>query len=150
MKAKTLALLLMAGSLLAFRVALAATMPVQTAGDIRYVSGGIGSDEVAAIKEQAGEFSLVLEFAERAGKRERYIADVNVDISGARGAPVLNVRTDGPFLLVDLPAGSYKVSATYKGITQSRIIQVGNGTAHAGWSWEAVGAEDEPVRAPDE
>lgn len=150
MKAKTLALLLMAGSLLAFGVALAATMPVQTAGDIRYVSGGIGSDEVAAIKEQAGDFSLVLEFAERAGKRERYIADVNVDISGARGAPVLNVRTDGPFLLVDLPAGSYKVSATYKGITQSRIIQVGNGTAHAGWSWEAVGAEDEPVRAPDE
>ncbi len=150
MKVKTLLLMLMAGSLLAFGSALAAAMPVQTAGDIRYVSGGIGSDEVAAIKEQAGNYSLVLEFAERAGKRERYIADVDVDISGARGAPVLSVRTDGPFLLVDLPAGSYKVSATYKGNTQSRVIQVGSGTTHAGWSWEAVGAEDEPVRAADE
>lgn len=150
MRAKIVVLMLMAGILLAFRIGTAAAVPVQTAGDVRYVSGGIGSDEVAAIKAQAGSYALVLEFAERAGKRERYIADVDVEISGARGAPVLSVRTDGPFLLVDLPAGSYTVSATYKGNTQTRVIQVGSGTTRSGWSWAAAGAEDEPVRAPDE
>lgn len=130
--------------------ALAASLPVRTQGEVSYVTGGLGSEEVQAIESVIGNYPLVLEFAESTGKRNRYISGVEVTITDRQGAQVLAVRTDGPFLLVNLPAGSYQVSATYKGDTKSQTFTVGSRTLRSAWVWPVTEPTDEPTRAPDE
>ena len=76
---------------------------------IAYVSGGIGEDEVAAMNKMAAQYSLRVMVAAPSGE---YLSDVDVSIASAAGKPVFSARTDGPILLVRLPAGHYRVSAT--------------------------------------
>ena len=53
-------------------------------------------------------------------------------IHDGQGKPVLRATSEGPYMLVKLPAGDYKVSATYKGQTQERQVAVkGAGAARA-------------------
>ncbi|RQS76971.1 carboxypeptidase regulatory-like domain-containing protein [Burkholderia sp. Bp8963] len=99
--------------------------PPDHAGQVTYLSGGIGSDQSAAIKEQMRDYPLVLEFAGRAGSGDNdYLADIPVNVTDAHGNQVLSTVTQGPFLLATLPDGRYSVTATYNGQTQRRNVQV--------------------------
>ena len=50
---------------------------------------------------------------------------------------MLRATSEGPYMLVKLPAGDYKVSATYKGQTQERQVAVkGAGAARAVFEWK--------------
>lgn len=80
-------------------------------GDIRYVSGGVGSDEAAAMRALRGQFPLSLSFAERSGNRNAFVASVYVTLARADGTPLLCVITSGPYLFFDLPPGTYRVTA---------------------------------------
>ncbi|RST50307.1 carboxypeptidase regulatory-like domain-containing protein [Variovorax sp. DXTD-1] len=92
-------------------------------GAVRYVCGGIGSDESNAMRAAMKEHPLALLFARSDGA---YLADVQVDIKGAAGAPSLALRASGPVCLVDLPAGRYTVdAATAGGSVQSQSVTVG-------------------------
>lgn len=116
--------------------AYAALPPTQHQGSVEYVSGGIGSDESASFKEAAGQFPLALTFASNGEGNAAYVADVQVVIRDSHDANVLNATSQGPFFLARLPAGDYKVYATYKGKTQSRSVQVHDkGTARAVFEW---------------
>ncbi|PCE33234.1 carboxypeptidase-like regulatory domain-containing protein [Burkholderia ubonensis] len=99
--------------------------PPNHEGPVAYVSGGIGSDQSAALKQQMRDYSLVLEFAGRtvSGNND-YLADIPVNVTDAHGHQVLSTVTEGPFLLAALPAGRYSVTATYNGQTQRRSVQV--------------------------
>lgn len=111
--------------------------PVQHQGSVEYVSGGIGSDESASFKQAADQFPLALTFASNLGGNAAYVADVQVVIRDSHDANVLNATSQGPYFLVRLPAGDYKVFATYKGKTQSRSVQVHDkGTARAVFEWK--------------
>lgn len=126
------ALLLTAGSALAAEV----LPPERQAGTISYRSGGVGQDESAAMKAAAARYPLALTFTARIGRRDAYIAGVKVHIAAADGGTVLEVTSDGPFLLVDLPAGSYKVTAENDGVARSRNVQIKAGAHSAmvfGW-----------------
>ena len=48
-----------------------------------------------------------------------------VEIRDSRGTPVLQTRTDGPFLLVRLPSGSYNVDVEWNGAHKRKTIEVG-------------------------
>ena len=80
---------------------------------MQYVSGGIGLDESEALKAAAKDYPLALTFAAQVGGKADYVADVTVAIHDGQGKPVLRATSEGPYMLVKLPAGDYKVSATY-------------------------------------
>jgi hypothetical protein len=102
--------------------------PQTTAGGIRWVSGGIGFAESHELKKIENEYNLRLLFAVR-GTGE-YLADVVVIIQDHQGQPVLEATAFGPRLLAQVPAGTYTVTATVGGETESRRITVPhNGSA---------------------
>ncbi|MDF2861527.1 carboxypeptidase-like regulatory domain-containing protein [Achromobacter mucicolens] len=111
--------------------------PVQHQGTVEYVSGGIGIDESEAMKAASSSYPLALTFAAQRGGKADYVADVTVAIRDAQGKAVLQTTSQGPYMLVKLPAGSYKISATYDGQAQDREVTVqGTGTARAMFEWK--------------
>ena len=111
--------------------------PVQQQGSVQYVSGGIGLDESEAMKAAAKDYPLALTFAAQRDGKADYVANVAVTISDAQGKAVLQATAEGPYMLVKLPAGSYKISATYDGQAQDREVTVqGTGTARAMFEWK--------------
>ncbi|MGN6319474.1 carboxypeptidase-like regulatory domain-containing protein [Trinickia sp.] len=94
---------------------------------IEYVSGGIGEEQVAAMRQMASHYSLNVMVAGRGGE---YLSDVDVTIASATGKNVFTARTDGPYLLVRLPAGRYRVTAQSGQASQTRQVTVpAHGTA---------------------
>lgn len=135
---------LMAATLAAGCMALAAgpvaaqtahTLPaVQHQGSVQYLTGGVGYDESQAIKAASHDYPLALTFAATQGGA--YLASVTVRIADAQDKTVLNATSDGPYLLVKLPAGRYKVSATFDGKPQTRHVTVSSGsTARETFTW---------------
>jgi len=100
---------------------------------VSFVSGGIGSDESKALRREAPNWPLSLEFI---GPTASYLADVHVKVARAGGETVLDTVSAGPFMLVKLPPGTYKVSAQYKDRPQSKDVQVKGHGAHAAFKWE--------------
>ena len=96
---------------------------VQTQGDVRYLSGGIGVDQRQTITEIAAreKMNLKFVFAQRDGA---FLSAVNVTITDASQAVRLQVRTDGPWLFVKLPAGDYSFRAEHSGTTRSGSVTV--------------------------
>jgi hypothetical protein len=94
-------------------------------GTVSYVTGGIGSDEAQAMRAAAADYPLTLELAAAAGARDEYISGAEVSIRDGRGASVLEARTDGPFLLARLPAGSYTVDVDWNGVHKTKSVDVG-------------------------
>lgn len=100
----------------------AALPEAQSQNGIRYVCGGVGSDSAANLTQAAREHNLVLTFATKEGD---YLADVNVNISDARGRPLLAATCDGPIMLVDVPKGGlYRVVAEVDGKQESGKVQI--------------------------
>ncbi len=88
---------------------------------VEYLSGGIGEDQVAAMRQLASQYSLSVMVAAKSGA---YLSDVDVSIASAKGKNVLSVRTDGPYLLVRLPAGRYRVTVQSGQANQTRDVTV--------------------------
>jgi hypothetical protein len=112
---------------------LSAPLAAQTARTTRegvpYVTGGIGSDERAAMDAMAGAYTLKLEFA-RADRA--YLGDVPVAIRG----PVATQLTAGPILLLRLPPGRYAVTATARGASRTQSVVVGKtGLSRLAFLW---------------
>lgn len=99
-----------------------------TLDDVSYLCGGVGEEEITYMKQEAGDYDLMLTFATRKGA---YLADVDVDIKDARGNTVLQMACDSPILLVDFPrGGAYKVRAETAGYTLNRTVRVAGGRQH--------------------
>jgi hypothetical protein len=73
---------------------------------VKTKSTGVGTDERAAARDG---YAVRFEFAEVAGP---YLANVAVVITDAGGGKVVEVVSDGPWLLADLGPGQYRVVAT--------------------------------------
>jgi hypothetical protein len=85
----------------------------ETQNGIAFVSGGVGDgslDEIQSVKHQ---YNLHLLFAIQGSGQ--YLADVNVTIKDAQGNIVIAAVSDGPFFLVKLPPGKYRISAEVDG-----------------------------------
>lgn len=98
--------------------------PTQVQGDISYLSGGIGKSEAAAIKHAATRYPLQLEFLLKAKPKDEYLADVKVQIKDAHDKVVLDATAGGPFLLAQMPAGKYTVSAERDGNIEHRQVEI--------------------------
>lgn len=111
--------------------------PVQHAGNVSYVSGGVGLDESQALKQAMPGYPLVLEFAGRTSYGNEYLASVPVSIVDAHGKTVLETSAQGPFLLVSLPGGHYTIAASYGDKTEKRSVSVSaDGHAREFFLWQ--------------
>ncbi|ACR30028.1 carboxypeptidase regulatory-like domain-containing protein [Burkholderia glumae] len=108
---------------------------VQQQGSVGYVSGGVGLDESTAFQRAEHHWPLSLRFTGQGGE---FLAGVHVSIVGHGGDEVLKADTRGPYMLVRLAPGSYKVSASYNGKTETRSVSVpAKGGAKVAFSWNA-------------
>lgn len=98
------------------------------------VSGGVGDEERDKIESQVGAYSMRLVLSARNG--HYIVAD---DVSVRRGgAEVLHINDAGPLVYAQIPPGQYTVTAVYKGVTQTRTVNVGArpGDVHLTWPTE--------------
>ena len=94
----------------------------QTPGGISYVSGGVGDESIDRLNSMAGEFNLKLVLAMKSGE---YLSDVRVVIVDAKGKTILDTTSEGPWLLTRLPAGNYRIVASFAGKAERRQVAVG-------------------------
>ncbi len=114
---------------------------VHHSGDISFCSGGIGIDEVRTMKALTANYPLALTFISRIDNHDTYTAPDQVVIVKADGSPVLDIKPDGPMLLIDLPAGKYRITAgsaaqsaeqsvqLVKGAHRQLVFKIANGEA---------------------
>lgn len=124
--AGTLAMLMAASLLAGPAGAQTSDLPaIHKSGEIEYLSGGVGSSELAAVRKAAPQWPVILEFA---AKDETgvaaYVSNVKVTIRDADRHPVLTATANGPFMLMRLKPGSYTVEATQDGNTLSKPLKL--------------------------
>ena len=90
---------------------------------VRYLSGGADETARTAMRRDAEQFSLRLQFS--AGEEGRYVADVQVAVRDTDGEPVLDLPYAGPLLFLDLPTGHYVVHARLGDAVHTRTVAVG-------------------------
>lgn len=116
--------LLRGGMLLAAVLALpvgAQPLPaVNTAATANYISGGVGDEELEALAGVVRQYSLKLVFAEGGS----FLSDVAVLIEDARGQPVIEAVSDGPWFLARLKPGRYRLKAAALGVEKSRPFSI--------------------------
>lgn len=96
----------------------------QTYGSTRFLTGGIGQEEVQAMREAASRYPLAMTFTIGTGQ---YLSDVKVTIRGRGGETILSAVSGGPMMLVDLPPGQYTVEAAAEGKTLTRKVGISKG-----------------------
>lgn len=88
----------------------------------RWISGGVGSESRAELDAASHDYSLKIVFAVK--EHEAYLSDVPFVIRDGGGTTVAEGVSEGPWLYVDLPAGSYEVEATAEGETMKQDVSV--------------------------
>ena len=109
---------------------------IQTAGNVTYVSGGVGTESIDRLNGLAADFNLKLVFALTSGE---YVSGTRVVIADAIGRTLLEATAEGPWFLARLPNGNYQVVATLADKALNRQISVGPGkirTVDFRWSSE--------------
>ena len=99
-------------------------------GGVAFLTGGIGKDEAKAFESAEKRFPLALEFVDRVGKHDEFLAGTKVEVKDPHGKTVLSTVADGPFLLARLPSGRYAVAATYDSKTMTRHVVVDGKAGH--------------------
>jgi hypothetical protein len=96
--------------------------PAQSVAGVKYVQGGFGKDESAAMLKAASQYPLSLVFS--GGKANNYVGDVDIRVRDAAGKTVLQTNAEGPIVLIDLPAGKYVIDAEYRDKTLTQRIDL--------------------------
>jgi len=108
---------------------------VQTAGDVAYVSGGVGTESIDRLNVLAADFNLKLVFALTSGE---YVSGAKVAITDANGKTLLEATSDGPWFLARLPRGNYQIVATLADKSLKRHVAVDPGkTRTVDFRWVA-------------
>jgi hypothetical protein len=96
-------------------------------GRISYITGGIGEDEAAALKQAAATYPLEMLFVQKGQPKDEFLADIRVSIRNRSGASMLETTADGPFLLARLPDGKYNIEAEYRGELKHQTVDIRSG-----------------------
>lgn len=107
--------------------------PVRTRDGVRYACTGVGAD--SRHDPRWPGFSAKLVFAAGNGG---YLSQVATRIADGQGRAVLDVQDCGPWLLVDLPAGRYRVVATARDSQGRSSESISGLTVGGGGQAEAV------------
>jgi hypothetical protein len=86
------------------------SMRVVQVGEVEYISGGKSPAEREELRARTDDFRLQINFSAPELKR----VDVKLKRHGERGRP-LQLTAAGPLLLVNMPSGTYTISASSYG-----------------------------------
>jgi hypothetical protein len=107
------------------------------------VSGGIGVAEQVELAAREKEFNLKLVFTLVEGN---YLADVGVTVVDSGGHKVIEHVSPGPLFMARLPAGHYRVTATFDGKSVTREVDVAAGRLRTEYlRWPSDPSRDLPV-----
>ena len=109
-----------------------------------FLTGGVGREEIDTLNGEKSQYALsILTAAKGSGA---FVADVHIRITDAQSRQVLDTVMDGPWLLVNLPAGRYQVEAVLNARVQKSAVTIGAGDHHrTAFYFDApgeVGADD--------
>ena len=108
----------LAASLLLAPFAATAQPAMQRAAGIGWICAGVGTDERRALDALRPQAALEILFV--TAKRGSYLAGAELSLYAGRGGqPLLHVGADGPVCLIDAPPGTYRLEATYDGVTRT-------------------------------
>lgn len=93
----------------------------QQSGGVTYITGGFGDNQANAFKEAGAKHSVMMVFSETGGA---YLADIPVQIKAKGEGANVDIKAAGPYLLMDLPDGSYTAQATHQGKSQTKDFSV--------------------------
>ena len=96
------------------------------ANGIPYLSGGIGDEEREEIDRARRHYNTKLVLAEASGS---YISNVSLHIATVLGEPVISLAGAGPLVLLQLPPGSYLITADYDGRKAQKRFDVSDNVA---------------------
>jgi len=105
-------------------IALGQLPTIQTEGSIKFIAGGIGSEESSSMKAEAKNWPLLIELSQKDGLKSNWITEVNIIITDAKGIPLLNQSNQGPMLLVSLKPGKYMIEGTYLNVRMVRTVVI--------------------------
>lgn len=120
---------------------------VQEMNGVTFVSGGIGADsrDSLAAREKSYNFKLVTTL-EGSGS---FISGARVILATAKGDKLVEHVTEGPIMLASLPAGTYVMTASFRGLVHTRKFQVRADRLHTEYvRWPADPSQD-VVLPPD-
>lgn len=108
-----------------------------TQGDVTWVSGGIGEQEMQYMEQIQGAYNLRLLFALQGSGQ--YLSDVRVTVRDEDGGTVLTATADGPRLFAKLDPGTYRIVAESGGVEQTATGSVpGQGAATPSLYWRST------------
>ncbi len=84
-------------------------LQAQKSGDVMYLTGGIGDEEMAQLKAEENNYNVRIMMSATGGA---YIGDVMVRVIDDKGAVVATSESAGPYFYIQLPAGTYVVEMT--------------------------------------
>ncbi|MGF1627598.1 MAG: hypothetical protein ACFCVH_22190 [Alphaproteobacteria bacterium] len=101
---------------------LAAPALAQLPSQVPFTCVGAGADQ----RERAANvpYTLKLVYAEPSG---HFLADVTTRVIDGNGTVLLHLICGGPWLLLDLPAGTYQIESSFGGETKTQSVTVGQG-----------------------
>lgn len=106
----------------------------RTEGAVTYLSGGIGHEEALAMRQEAKHYPLSMVFSE--GKRGEFVSDIHVTIKDKSGKTMLDAVSDGPIMVVKLPAGEYSLTADMHGKVLHRTARISDkGSVQEAFNW---------------
>ena len=89
---------------------------------ISYITGGVGEGETNAILAEAKQWPVLLEMSQMENGRGVWIFGAKVKVLNSQGKVVFDAPADGPYILINLPAGDYSIEASYEGVVQKRAL----------------------------
>ena len=95
---------------------------------ISYISGGVGEEESTAILAEAKQWPLLLELSQLEGGRGVWIFGAKIKILNAKNQVIFDAQADGPYILINLAAGTYSIDAVYQEVSQKRVISINPAT----------------------
>jgi len=126
-----------------------AAMSVErTPGGVPYATGGIGLEESELLEQESTQYRFALRVA--ANGSGAYLADVDLVIRDAAGTQVFQRRLDGPWLLIDLPAGRYEVVGVFNGQVRRLDVDVPARGHRQAVMYFVVEGETRPFRPEEE
>ena len=101
-----------------------------------YLNGGIGTEEADRMRAMSADFPVQMTFAERNQGSDEFVADVHLRVTDSSGRAVVDLPSQGPIFLLQVPPGSYTVEAEHDGQVKTQHFDVAAGRHdRLGFEW---------------